>query len=181
MKRPSRLLLTFACGVSLLVCVVAWVRGYLPEYFTLRSHEGSLYLIFYGRDQAPFINPANNPSLRPVSADPRVPAYPPGRWDTEQILADARKLKPPQITVTRWRWAGFELIATDNKLAWNYFVLAIPFWSLCLPLGVATAWGWSTARRPESRRARGQCTACGYDLRATPDRCPECGTVPSAE
>jgi hypothetical protein len=55
--------------------------------------------------------------------------------------------------------------------------------------GVAIHWGLLTAisalwpsialiRRFARRRVPpGHCTACGYDLRATPDRCPECGLV----
>jgi hypothetical protein len=48
-------------------------------------------------------------------------------------------------------------------------------WLLIAPLLVLPAARTAAWLRRLARRRHGQCPSCGYDLRATPERCPECG------
>jgi hypothetical protein len=53
--------------------------------------------------------------------------------------------------------------------------VTVPMWFLCAGLGILPAMKLKRLlRRPVNT---GLCLACGYDLRTTPDRCPECGAV----
>jgi hypothetical protein len=52
---------------------------------------------------------------------------------------------------------------------------AVACFTLILPLLRVRSWRVTRLRR--MRQRSGACPRCGYDLRATPDRCPECGTV----
>jgi hypothetical protein len=56
--------------------------------------------------------------------------------------------------------------------AWLFWLLAVPY-PLYRLIDVPN-------NRRRKRFAAGQCLACGYDLRHTPDRCPECGQVPTS-
>ena len=65
----------------------------------------------------------------------------------------------------------------DGSMLWN---LVLPYWLLTsvTALPAVTLIGFSIRAYRRDRRVRtGRCRACGYDLRATPDRCPECGTI----
>jgi hypothetical protein len=65
----------------------------------------------------------------------------------------------------------------DGGGIWN---CEVPYWMLAVLASVVPT-VWAAVRFWGRRRTRaGLCSSCGYDLRATPDRCPECGTLPRA-
>lgn len=65
-----------------------------------------------------------------------------------------------------------------NSSSISTWALVLPYWILPLVMGAIIVWSTLRLRRialASRRRVAGLCPACGYDLRATPDRCPECG------
>jgi hypothetical protein len=56
--------------------------------------------------------------------------------------------------------------------------ITLPHWLPMLIAAGAPALWCGRSRRRRARRRAGLCKACGYDLRATPGRCPECGAAP---
>jgi len=65
----------------------------------------------------------------------------------------------------------------DRSMLWN---LVVPHW-LVATAAVIPFLIWlpilHRALRARKRQRQGFCPKCGYDLRATPDRCPECGAA----
>lgn len=78
------------------------------------------------------------------------------------------------------RFAGFVIGYTEALPGMRCWTLGVPFWFLVLLFAMAPARWWYLFRgrwRRERRLLHGLCPTCGYDLRASPERCPECGFV----
>jgi len=103
-----------------------------------------------------------------------MPAYAHQPWKWES--GDPTKVRHMADTDSFWNKLGFGLkvsaTSTTRLVSWM-----VPYWAITLVLvtwpTVFFAW---LARRAE-RRKQGMCDVCGYDLRASTERCPECGTA----
>ena len=133
-------------------------------------------------------------SIRYVSVDWKKPDPPgsfqfapprPGAWHWSSTRAPS--LPYPALEKSLFDLAGFqaawqwneEKIASSVYLSLTQIGVVVPYWALLLAAGSAAAWRMHRLRRRLARERSGAvpCVSCGYDLRATPTQCPECGTV----
>ena len=196
MKRILRILVNFAILVSLLLCaatVVLWVRSYYvrDRFHLIRLPSAPLpgdvpdpdLPLRMGRYNQLFINGyPGKLQLGHLDFDEVYlpPAAPGDLWDwgwhADKVIWNIDEID--RYTVSRF---GF---GVDWKTHWGLMeaerhvhALRLPFWFLTMVLGAMPAQRLRRYFR-QAKFPHGRCPGCGYDLRATPDRCPECGNVP---
>jgi hypothetical protein len=102
--------------------------------------------------------------------------------DMEPIGEEERKILDNQ----GWLWEGFgyscnrahQFLQSEANGSEIELRAIVPDWSLAIVLAVVPACRITLRIRAARRFRTGLCVCRGYDLRATADRCPECGTVP---
>ena len=97
-----------------------------------------------------------------------------GSWTLQSFLFPRGRYYP--MILDRQSMYGFDFAHDHGIGPGRFWVIVFPLW---LPFGlflllavVAVRWFF----RDKNRARDGYCINCGYDLRATPGRCPECGT-----
>jgi hypothetical protein len=191
-----RKLFTLATAGSLLLCVAMvalWIRSYgVNDVISWGNRSGKFRIAIsccrgdmrldwlrLADDQGDTVGPPglfhftvppgfNNLT---VSMDP-LPHY----WVLRRT-ADRDYTGHPGFTFSGCGFAvSRETFFSSGARMYDGWLLGVPVPAVLAAAAILpVAWG---TRRYRKRSAAGHCATCGYDLRATPDRCPECGAIP---
>jgi len=166
----KRRLLNVLTAVSLLLCVVLcvlWVRshrvGSVFGYYTNADRNGWYRCIYFTSHTGRLTFVFLNTKFREGWSHGRFQAR-----DTPNNQIQARKT-----------FAGFYHFRTrGQEMGWTE--VGVPYWFGVLTTAIAPVFGVLLRLRQRHDRKAGLCRTCGYDLRATPERCPECGKASTA-
>jgi hypothetical protein len=159
----KRSLLNVLVGMSLLLGIASaavWVRSYWMmsgAVFGTR-HSGDLIWAESGRFWF---------QCQPQVTDSGSFLYA-GEMLNVAVDLNAEPLQPT------FQAGGYEYGHYFTSMAHDCWWFSFPCWWLVILCIVPVGTIIFTRRWP-NMRSGGQCRHCGYDLRATPDRCPECG------
>ena len=186
----TRRLLNLLTGLSLLLCVAVmllWVRSYLVRDWVGRLQfqrhgdglRGNEWVFWSGQGDAAIVflwYPFHPP---PDLFDADLSRQPEVEWVRHKETVDfgsyARPIVPDNSTGFSYEIGG----DPTNSETTSSIGVAFPLWSAVLATAVLPLTRFIRWQRRRSRRQVGLCGSCGYDLRATPGRCPACGTAPA--
>jgi hypothetical protein len=203
MKRFRQWMLNGYIALSLILCATAlalWARSWWKSDFISWTDSRQRFYCFYSSDETlslEIIDRWPNPEpLRWMTAKvgnffPSPVTWNGGKtsnfaglhYSHDNVLIDVRADGTadwnPSGTVTPSGSVIFQTIyqqqpATFRSVSVLHLLLAVLF--ALLPVAI-TLIAQVRLLVVDRRRISGKCPTCGYDLRATPNRCPECGTV----
>ena len=183
---PRRRLFMIASAISLLLCLATaalWVRSY-------SSSDAFGYSMQPKASLGPWrawevVNCLGSVQYREwTTASRAAPDTSPGWYCSTAIertsLSSSARYLGWKGNVQFGSFLGITCLNFDATVRGEHIrqlrAFGIPHWMVVLVLASLPAWQACSMLR--SRQRLGRCVACGYDLRATPEKCPECGLVP---
>ena len=169
----KRRLFNLAAALSLLLCVASvglWVRSYWRTDVVVWPVRHSECCLLVSKGWAAFVRIDGTETFTLLSMDGYAESTP----DESATIKDFQK-----DMVLAWcsQTAGYQWGVGCRRTP-QMAIAALHLWIPATIMSAGPAWIARRWLRGHRRRLLGLCDRCGYDLRATPDRCPECGTVP---